>query len=270
MTKTVIVLGAGPGFGLAIARAFSQAGHHPLLVARNPQNLQTMTEQLHTEGLAADWMAADATDPTDTAHLFQQITRQFGYPQTLVYNVADTTLDDPLTTPVEQISQRFATNVLGAITTSRQFLDLAPNDFPRNILFTGGGAAHHPDKLTTTLSLTKAALRSYALSLADALQKTQTYVGLITLQGIADTSEAMRPANVAQVYVKAVNDRSTAEIFYPGTTANSPSEFDHLRQLTADPDQLQDFLSTHPGAATFLHNHPEFLSADEPVDDPSV
>lgn len=265
MTKTVIVLGAGSGFGLAIARAFSQAGHHPILVARNAQKLQTMTEQLHTAGLAADWIAADATKPQETAHMFQQVTRQFANPQTLVYNVADTTLDGPLTTPTETISQRFDANVLGAITASRQFLELAPTDIPRNILFTGGGAALHPDKATTTLSLTKAALRSYALSLADDLQGTNTYVGLITLQGIADMNEAMRPANVAQVYVKAVNTRSTAEIFYPGTTANSPSEFDQLRQLTADPQKLQAFLTAHPRAATFIQNHPEFLADHDPV-----
>jgi len=264
MTKTVIVLGAGSGFGLAIARAFSEAGHHPILVARNAQNLQTMTEQLHTEGLAADWIAADATDPQQTANLFMQVSRQFGHPQTLVYNVANTTLDGPLTTPTSEIRQRFDTNVLGAITTSRQFLDLAPTDTPRNILFTGGGAAHHPDKTTTTLSLTKAALRSYALSLAAEMAGTNTHVGLITIQGISGTSEAMLPANVAQVYVKAVKDRSTTEIFYPGTTANSPSEFEQLRKLTADPVKLHDFLVSHPRAKTFLENHPEFLESSGP------
>lgn len=269
MTKTVIVLGAGSGFGLAIARAFSQAGAHPVLVARNPQRLQTLTEQLHMEGLAADWIAADATVPEQTASMFQQVTRQFGRPQTLIYNVVNTTLDGPLTTPTPQIQQRLNTNVIGAITTSRQFLDLAPTDLPRNILFTGGGAAHHPDKTTTTLSLTKAALRSYALSLADAFHGTNTYVGLITIQGIAGTSEAMRPANVARVYVKAVNTRSTAEIFYPGTTANAPSEFDQLRQLAANPDQLHEFLASHPSAAAFIQNHPEFLAASDPAHSPT-
>ena len=265
MTKTVIVLGAGSGFGLAIARAFSQAGHHPILVARNAQNLQTMTEQLHTEGLAADWIAADATKPQETAHMFQEVNRQFGHPQTLIYNVADTTLDDPLTTPPETITQRFQTNVLGAITASRQFLDLVPTDIPRNLLFTGGGAALHPDKTTTTLSLTKAALRSYVLSLADDLQETNTYVSLMTIQGIADTTEAMRPANVAQAYVKAVNTRQSAEIFYPTMAPNSPSEFDQLRQLTADPEKLQAFLAAHPSAAAFLQNHPEFLKDHDPA-----
>lgn len=262
MTKTVVILGAGSGFGLAIARAFSQAGNHSVLVARNAQNLQTMTEDLHMEGLAADWIAADATNPQQTANLFLQVSRQFGHPQTFIYNVADTTLDGPLTTSTQKIMQRFNTNVLGAITTSRQFLDLASTDLPRNILFTGGGAAYHPDKTTTTLSLTKAALRSYALSLAAELKDTNTYVGLITIQGIAGTSEAMLPANVAQVYVNAVNTRNTAEIFYPDTTANSPSEFDQLRQLTADPDKCSAFLTSHPSAATFIKNHPEFLSSN--------
>ncbi|MCH5465549.1 SDR family NAD(P)-dependent oxidoreductase [Levilactobacillus tujiorum] len=264
MTKTAVVLGAGSGFGLAIARAFSQAGVHPILVARNAQKLQTLTEQLHTEGLMADWIAADATNPDQTANMFQQVIRQFGSPQTLVYNVADTTLDDPLNTPITDIQQRFTTNVVGAIIAGRQFLDLTTPDLPRNLLFTGGGAALHPDHSTTTLSLTKAALRSYVLSLADAFHDTDTYVGLVTIQGIAGTSEAMRPANVAQVYVKATQQRDTAEILYPATPVNSPSEFNQLRKVVANPAQLHDFLSQHPTAANFLQTHPEFLSPNVP------
>ncbi|WP_367295712.1 SDR family NAD(P)-dependent oxidoreductase [Levilactobacillus yonginensis] len=258
MTETVVILGAGAGFGLAIARAFGQQGQHPVLVARNENRLQQMSDDLRNDGITADWLAADAGDANQTNAMFNQIMQRWGIPQTFVYNVADTSLDDPLTTPTERIARSFDLNVLGAIRTARQFIALAPRDSSRNILITGGGAALNPTKDTTTLSLTKAALRSYTQSLAAELAGTGIYVGLITIQGISDTSEAMAPKNVAQTYVQAAAERQHSEIRYPAGE-QSTSEFDDLKALVNEPTKLQAFLKDHPGAADFLRKHPNFL-----------
>lgn len=258
MTKTVVILGAGSGFGFAIAQAFGQQGKHVVLAARHEEALKHMTAELRTADISADWLVADATNSQQTADLFRQIVQHFGIPETFVYNVADTTLDHPRETPTSQIAQAFNVNVLGAIRTTRQFLDLADPTIPRNILITGGGAALHPVKATTTLSLTKAALRSYTYALADELANTAVYVGLITIQGISGTSDAMQPANVAQAYIQAITTRNQVETLYP-RGQQSESEFTALRAATNDPVRLQAFLQEHPGANQFLQTHPEFL-----------
>ncbi|WP_204120529.1 MULTISPECIES: SDR family NAD(P)-dependent oxidoreductase [Levilactobacillus] len=259
MTKTVVILGAGSGFGFAIAQAFGQQGKHVVLAARHENALQHMTAQLRAADISADWLVADATNSQSTADLFRQVVQHFGVPETFVYNVADTQLDRPRDTPATHIAQAFDVNVLGAIRTTRQFLDLDDTDIPRNILITGGGAALNPVKATTTLSLTKAALRSYAYSLADELADTAVYVGLITIQGISGTSDAMQPANVAQAFLQAVADRNQTELRYP-VGEQSESEFSALKAVMNDSDRLQTFLQKHPGVNAFLQQHPEFLT----------
>jgi len=258
MTETVVILGAGSGFGFAIAQAFGQQGKHVVLAARHEDALQRMTTQLRAADISADWLVADATNSQSTADLFRQVVQHFGIPETFVYNVANTTLDQPRETLTERIDQAFDSNVLGAIRATRQFLDLADTTVPRNILITGGGAALHPVQATTTLSLTKAALRSYCYSLADSLVDTAVYVGLITVQGISGTSEAMQPENVAQAYIQAVTDRNQTETLYPAGEQKT-SEFTALRAATRDPASLQAFLKEHPAAKSFLETHPEFL-----------
>lgn len=261
MRETVVILGAGSGFGLAIATAFGRQGKHVVLAARHAEALRDLVTQLRADDITADWLVADATNSQQTADLFRQVVQHFGVPETFVYNVADTTLDRPRDTPTDRIATALNVNVLGAIRTTRQFLDLLDVDdpTPRNILITGGGAALHPVKATTTLSLTKAALRSYAYSLADELADTAVYVGLITIQGIANTSAAMAPDQVAQAYLQAVADRQATEILYPHGQ-QTQSEFTALKAATQDPARLQAFLQDHPQAATFLQQHPEFLT----------
>ncbi|KRN02315.1 short-chain dehydrogenase reductase SDR [Levilactobacillus senmaizukei DSM 21775 = NBRC 103853] len=256
---TVVILGAGAGFGMAIARAFAQQGDHPILVARHADSLKKRCAQLHTEDLPADYLVADCTDAAQTATMFDDVQNRWDLPTTLVYNVADTSLDNPLESQIDEISHRFAVNVLGAISTIRQFIALTPDDTPRTVLVTGGGAALHPGQLTTSLSLTKAALRSYVFSLAPAVKKRGVYVGLITIQGISGTSTEMEPVNVAQAYTQAARERTATEIFYPGGEPNATSEFDQLQALTSDPEKLYAFLEEHAGAAAFIRSHPGCL-----------
>lgn len=242
MTSRTLILGAGPGFGQAIANAFGQTGQAVTLVARHAAPLQPAVEKLQTAGITADYVVADVSDPQQVQVLFAN-SAVIADLTTVVYNVGITRLDDPLHTPLPQIEQALRTNVLGAIAVGHAISHLST---VRNFLVTGGGAALHPSQITTTLSLTKAALRSYVLALNAQLSAQDIYVGLITIQGIAGVSVAMQPANVAQAYVQAAQDRQAAEIFYPQGQPVATSEFDQLKQLAADPVAMAKLLTAHP------------------------
>ncbi|MBP5843824.1 SDR family NAD(P)-dependent oxidoreductase [Lactiplantibacillus plantarum] len=258
MSETVVILGVGEGFGLSIARAFGQVGKHPILVARNEEKLRKMAAALHDENIAATPISADATNPQQTERMFKQVVEKFGVPETFIYNVGNTSPDDPFTTPIEQIKRTFDMNVLGAITTIRQFINLT-TDFEkkRNVLITGGGAALHPNEYTATLSLTKAALRSFVFSLQKAVKGKNIYIGLITIQGISDLNEAMQPQNVAKVYLKAVDKQQDKEIFYPGETENEKSEIEQLEDIAKDKQRVSRLLQKHPEILAFIKQHPE-------------
>ena len=57
----IVVLGAGPGVGGAVARRFGQAGYDAALISRDPDQLQAL-EQLQSEGFTTGWTALDLTD----------------------------------------------------------------------------------------------------------------------------------------------------------------------------------------------------------------
>jgi len=94
----------------------------------------------------------------------------------------------------------------------------------RAIIFTGGGAAIRPSAKASTLSLTKAALRSYAYTLHDQVVNQNVYVGLVTIQGLIGSSEEMAPGMIAETYWQMLKKRDAVESFYPEHVDGS--EFD--------------------------------------------
>ncbi|GEN94472.1 SDR family NAD(P)-dependent oxidoreductase [Pediococcus ethanolidurans] len=243
--KKVMIMGVGPGFGLALAQKFGEQGNTIVLVARNSGRLTEYQEELAENEIKASCHAVDVTKHEQVQQLFQDESEV----DTLIYNVGNTALDDPLTSSLDDIKATFETNVLGCIDACQQFVNTKR---PQTILVTGGGAALHPSALTTTLSLTKAALRSYVLSLHDVLKEKGIYVGLLTIQGIADVGAAMQPIKVANAYVEAAQQRNNAEIFYPNNQGSKLSEFEQLQQLAKDPKTVEKVLKNHPEFAKYL------------------
>lgn len=63
MSKTLVVVGFGPGISNAVAERFGAAGFAIALVARNPDRLDAGVEALKAKGIAAAGFPADAGDP---------------------------------------------------------------------------------------------------------------------------------------------------------------------------------------------------------------
>ncbi|HUB42697.1 MAG TPA: SDR family oxidoreductase [Streptosporangiaceae bacterium] len=85
---TAIVTGASRGFGRGIAAALAKTGAHVVGVARDPEALDAVREQL---GAAFTPVAADAADPVVAGHLID-----YYQPRTLVLNAGASPLPRPL------------------------------------------------------------------------------------------------------------------------------------------------------------------------------
>ncbi|MDM8212432.1 SDR family NAD(P)-dependent oxidoreductase [Enterococcus hirae] len=260
MDNVVVILGAGKGLGFALAEAFGKAGKFPIIVSKKQKELQEMTAALKQEAIRADYFVADATKPDQTAKMFEFSITKYGIPETFIYNVTDMSLDTLANLDPEKISKLFKANVIGAITATQQCAKLGDEIIhPKNILLTGGGAAIDPVPFAVSLSLTKAALRNYAFSLYDALKERNIYVGLLTIDDIQGLSDAMEPAQVAQVYVDAAHARKDREIIYPDRNIERTDILREILDLTNDPKKLADFLKIHPEIPAFLKENPEVL-----------
>ena len=61
--RHLLLVGAGPGLGMAVARRFAEGGYRVTLVARSTDNLGELAATLADTGAQIDTLSADASDP---------------------------------------------------------------------------------------------------------------------------------------------------------------------------------------------------------------
>lgn len=221
---STIVIGSDSGVGLETARLYGKKGQRIILVSRNQAKLDIATKELNDEQISTSNYACDVNDFSKLEKMIQKITDKDKDVTNLVYNVGNKHLDNALSSDVELIEDIFKTNVLSAIVSAKAFIKDTDESLKRSIIFTGGGAAVHPSNKASTLSLTKAALRSYAYTLHEQVIDQNIYVGLVTIQGIIGSSKEMAPEKIAKAYWNLLEERNKVEAFYPEKITKS--EFD--------------------------------------------
>jgi short-subunit dehydrogenase len=78
MPKSIAVFGAGPGLGQAVARRYAREGYAVTLVARRPEPLDGLAEELTSAGATAHVITADLSDTDATPGLAAQIRAKGG------------------------------------------------------------------------------------------------------------------------------------------------------------------------------------------------
>jgi short-subunit dehydrogenase len=78
MPKSIAVFGAGPGLGQAVARRYAREGYAVTLVARRPEPLGRLAEELTSAGATAHIITADLSDTAATPRLAEQIRAEAG------------------------------------------------------------------------------------------------------------------------------------------------------------------------------------------------
>jgi len=221
---TTIVIGADSGVGFEVAKRFGKGGQRIILVSRNQIKLTAATDKLTDLGIIATNYVCDVNDFKALKQMIQELTKEDNDIANMIFNVGDKHLDDPLSSDIELIQSIFKTNVASAIVAAKAFIQDTDSKLKRSIIFTGGGAAIRPSVKASTLSLTKAALRSYAYTSHEQVAEQDIYVGLVTIQGLIGTSVEMQPGMIAETYWQMLNKRDTVETFYPEHVEGS--EFD--------------------------------------------
>ena len=70
--RTALVTGGSRGLGWQIAQALGEAGARVLISARKARELETDCAELKAQGIACDWVAADASKEDDIRSLAEQ------------------------------------------------------------------------------------------------------------------------------------------------------------------------------------------------------
>ena len=84
--RTALITGGSRGLGFQIAQALGEAGARVLISARKAPELETACEALRAQGIACDWVAADASKEEDLRQLAEQAMARLGQVDILVNN----------------------------------------------------------------------------------------------------------------------------------------------------------------------------------------
>ncbi|WP_326568350.1 SDR family NAD(P)-dependent oxidoreductase [Amycolatopsis rhabdoformis] len=85
MTQSIVVFGAGPGVGRALARRYGKAGYDVVLVARRAAPLEEFASALATDGTKAHVLPADLSETSRIPALATRIRALVGDPAVVYY-----------------------------------------------------------------------------------------------------------------------------------------------------------------------------------------
>jgi NADP-dependent 3-hydroxy acid dehydrogenase YdfG len=192
----VIVLGVGPGLGIAAARAFARAGHGVGVVARSPQRVAAAVDELRAAGHRAHGRAADAADPAGLTAALRELVGELGALDVLHHNISRFRAGGVAGTGAADLAEDLASGVVSLLTAVRAVLpELTAAS--GTVLATGGGAADRPPADALTLGPQKAALRALVLAMAADLAPRGVAVRTLTVQGVIAPGTSFDPERIA-------------------------------------------------------------------------
>ena len=163
MSKTIAIVGAGPGLGLSLARRFAAEGFEIVLISRDPSKLD----------FDARKVAADVTDHDGLAAALRSV----GPVDVLEYSPTPMfPLVEPKDLTPEAALAPFQHQVLGAIAAVNA-TELRPGGA---LLFTTAASSITPVPMTANVGIAMAGLRAYAKTLHLALAP-DTFVGHLAI-----------------------------------------------------------------------------------------
>ncbi|HUY60008.1 MAG TPA: SDR family NAD(P)-dependent oxidoreductase [Solirubrobacteraceae bacterium] len=198
--RHLLLVGAGPGLGLAIARRFAKGGYHITLVARSTDGLDKLVDSLADTGANIDTLTADASDPDALGDRITALYSGQDAPGVIVYNAVMGAPDHLLNASVAHLQTAYAVDVIGAIVVAQRAAPAMQAAGSGTIVVTGGGFADYPIPALATVSLGKAALRSAATMLGADLIAAGIRVATLTIMGQIVVGTPFDPELIAERY----------------------------------------------------------------------
>jgi len=198
--KHLLVIGAGPGVGGAVAHRFAEGGYDVTLLARSTDGLSKLADALSDTGAKVDTVAADASDPEGLRTTLASLYQRDGAPGLLVYNASILAPDTLLASDVAHLHEAYDVDVVSGVVAAQVAVPAMRAGGGGTILFTGGGFADYPMPALATISLGKAALRSAATILCADLAGDGIRVASITIAGQVAPGTPFSPDRIAETF----------------------------------------------------------------------
>jgi NAD(P)-dependent dehydrogenase (short-subunit alcohol dehydrogenase family) len=192
----VVVVGVGPGIGLAVARRFVREGLSAGLIARSEATVKAAAEEFGSAGVLP--ITADVTDEAGLRAALDRVVDAYGVPEAVVYNAALIQPDRIGDLSAQQHLDALAVNVVGAITTAAHLAPAMAERGSGSFLITGGMPLPKPDY--ASLSLGKAGVRAVVTLLHQQYGAAGVHAASVTVSGGVSPGSAWDPDDIANQY----------------------------------------------------------------------
>ena len=234
MRPVVIVAGAGPGIGTSIARTFGAEGFGVALLARNSARLSTQQAELAAAGIAAKAFIVDLEDSAATQNAVEQVRTWAGRdPSSLVYNAFAVQQGSADQLDLAESQRAMRVNFIAATQLTSLVAPAMRAAGTGSLLFTGGGVALNTCAGLSSLCAGKAALRMWALTLAEDLAGTGVRVGTVTVYGPVERGTSFDPDDIAAALMRL--HRGTNEGIEINFTGGAPASREPGRAAISTP-----------------------------------
>ncbi|MCM3154585.1 SDR family oxidoreductase [Priestia megaterium] len=181
--KNIVIVGAGPGLGMSIAKKFGKNGFRVALIARNEEKLKQLVIELEQLGIEAASFKADILNKDQISLAFATIKEKYGFIDVVEYSPTPSidTVTNALDVTEENALYQFQFNVLGAISSIREVLPDMLDKQSGALLFTTGGAAVNPVPMMGNVGIAVSGLRNYIFNLNSELKDKGIYAGHISI-----------------------------------------------------------------------------------------
>ena len=198
---SIVIVGAGPNLGLAIARRFGREGFAVGLVSRTQAKLDDLASQLESEGVTAAGAAADIRDSDALTSAIRSLAERLGEVEVLEYSPlpAPEFMKPILETTVDDVRGPIEFSILGAVAATQAVVGPMRDAGRGTILFTTGGAAINPYPLRAGVGISFAGEVAYARMLHDELVDSGVHVAHTAIGGRIAPGMDHEPGDVADV-----------------------------------------------------------------------
>ncbi len=180
--KNLVIVGAGQGLGMGIARAFGGKGFQVGLIARTARTLTALGDELAGQGITAATAAADLHDRASVTSALTSLEAELGSIDVLEYSPSPTgQITSAAATTVDSAADQFELHVLGAITAVHHVLPGMRQRGTGTILLTTGVSSLVAAPFLGNVGLAMSALRNWALALHTELTPEGVHVATVTI-----------------------------------------------------------------------------------------
>jgi len=189
-----IIAGVGAGTGAAVARKFA-ASYPVVLLARNPDNYESLVKEINSSGGKAIGISTDVADAKSITNAADQIKKEFGgdvKAAAAVFNASGRFVRKPfLELSEDEFFAGLDVSARGAFLFSRAVLPLLlaaipTSKYPPALIFTGATASVKANALMSSFATGKFALRALSSSLAKEFGPQGVHVSHAIIDGVID------------------------------------------------------------------------------------